>query len=503
MEKARIDLHQSITRGRHPFPTLTPMKLFQKGSVVLLTLGLLFPVSTEAVTDVRQFGAVGDGMHDDTTAFEKLIQSPDFNGELVISPGTYRLTRTLEFPLTETGWISVRGTSGSVLLMDGPGPAIRFVGSHQGTADPGSVKPPVWEKERMPSVTDLTFTGGHPEADAIEARRTMQLTLRGLHVRGMRHGVHLVERNRNVILSDCHFYENSGIGLFLDHVNLHQINVSNCHISYNRGGGVVVLGGDVRNLHIGTSDLEGNQDPMGAPTSNVLIDTDAPGGSIGEVAITGCTIQHSHTAPGSANIRILGPGAVRNFTEETRDGNITITGNVLSDVGVNIHLRQFRGVAITGNTLWKGYERNLLVEDCIQVTVSGNVMDRNPRYGYGDGNDALLGVRFQSCRDVLFASNSLRGSSHPEGALVFQDCSWVQVQGCQILDGAGRGLGVSGCHQVRVTDCTLGHRENPGLPPLEVTRSTGIWILNNLLLSRSNPVPPGDATWQGNRVTQP
>jgi hypothetical protein len=51
--------------------------------------------------------------------------------------------------------------------------------------------------------------------------------------------VHLTTRNRNVLISACHFYHNTGVGVFYDHVNLHQSNIVGSHISYNGGGGVV------------------------------------------------------------------------------------------------------------------------------------------------------------------------------------------------------------------------------------------------------------------------
>ena len=36
------------------------------------------------------------------------------------------------------------------VVMDGPGPAFRFVGTHDGSAAPGDFKPDVWERQRMP-----------------------------------------------------------------------------------------------------------------------------------------------------------------------------------------------------------------------------------------------------------------------------------------------------------------------------------------------------------------
>ena len=78
----------------------------------------------------------------------------------------------------------------------------------------------------------------------------MQAILSGLLIRNVRHGVHLVDRNRNVVISESHVYHNTGVGIYLDGVNLHQINVIGCHISYNRLSGIRVERSEVRNLQI-------------------------------------------------------------------------------------------------------------------------------------------------------------------------------------------------------------------------------------------------------------
>ncbi|MCH8923780.1 MAG: lamin tail domain-containing protein, partial [Planctomycetes bacterium] len=85
-----------------------------------------------------------------------------------------------------------------------------------------------------------------------------------------------------------------------------------------------------------------------------------------------------------------GGSVTRSFASDELAGpggsvNVTITGNVLSDVMVNIHLRDCRSVAITGNTLWKGYQHNLLIEGCSNVVIGPNCFDRNPRYGPHNG----------------------------------------------------------------------------------------------------------------------
>lgn len=73
----------------------------------------------------------------------------------------------------------------------------------------------------------------------------MRITISRVVVRECRHAVHLTTRNRNVLISACHFYNNRGIGVFYDNVNLHQSNIVGCHISYCGGGGVVSHGGNI------------------------------------------------------------------------------------------------------------------------------------------------------------------------------------------------------------------------------------------------------------------
>ena len=74
----------------------------------------------------------------------------------------------------------------------------------------------------MPIVSGIEILGNHEEADGIELVQTVGAIVKGVSVRWCRHGIHLVNRNRNVIVSNCHLYENSGVGVYLDDVNLHR-----------------------------------------------------------------------------------------------------------------------------------------------------------------------------------------------------------------------------------------------------------------------------------------
>lgn len=403
----------------------------------------------------------GDGQ-DDTAAIQSAIDAG--HGAIEFQRGVYRLTQTVTIDLDQVGWTSLSGNGVAQFRMESPGPAFHFVGTHDGTASPKTVKDNVWDRQRTPMVDGIEILGRHPQACGIEASGTMQLTLTRVVVRKAKHAIHLTRRNRNVTLSECHLYENTGIGVFMDRLNLHQINIANCHISYNSGGGVVARESEIRNLQIGTCDIEGNMgDPESEPTANVWLDS--TGTSVGEVAIVGCTIQHTHDALDSANIRINGWSNERPFTEERRTGNITIADNVLSDVGVNLDLYGVRGITITGNTLWKGYEANVIAENCTEMVFSGNLYDRNPRYHYSDGAKAKLGVQLKRCNHVTINGDHYGGDvvDHP-AVLDLNDCDSVNINGCTFARFTGFGIVAENVRFGQITGCLFtgtGDRAEP------------------------------------------
>lgn len=431
-------------------------------------------------TSVRSFGAVGDGKTDDTVAIQAAIDSRA--GVVRLPRGVYRTTKTLQIHLNDVGPTSIVADGPATIVMDGPGPAIRFIGTHEGTADPTTFQETVWRNQRAPMVDGLEIVGEHVDARGIEATGTMQLTMTRVVLRKLLHGIHLVSRNRNVIISNCHIYENRGIGIYYDNVNLHQSNIIGCHISYNDAGGVVIRGGDVRNVQIGTCDIEGNMgNPQSDSTANVLLDSS--GGSIGEVTIVGCTIQHAHNAPESANIRINGQSTARPFTDETRHGNITISDNVLSDVQVNIDIMNTRGATITGNTIWKGYTANLRVHNSTSLVVSNNVFDRNPRYHYGDGSSARLGLTFTSCHGCTVNGNHIEKVGDTSAAMAIHDCNQFNITNNTILACNPCGLLLENVSHSRISDCLIRDADPSSKQPLSlrVTGGSGNMIVDNLL----------------------
>src|SRR5690606_1257459 len=263
-----------------------------------------------------------------------------------------------------------------------------------------------------------------------------------------------------------------------DEVNLHQSNITGCHISYNLGGGIVSRGGNVRNIHITGCDIESNMGKEDPPTANVLIDCSTSLSGTAEVAITGCTIQHNHASPDSANIRILGRGKQEGGIRRERWGNVTVTGNILSDVMANLHLRDCRGVAVSGNTFWKGFRHNLLLENCSNIAVGSNIFDANPNY---DGSTVSKNsLEVTGCEDCTFTGLQITGVQGSAGLLV-EDSRRINISGCTILDCDKVGLLLRNVSYSRVSGCLIRNdRNNSGFTPFEMVGGEGNLVENEL-----------------------
>ncbi len=454
-------------------------------ALVLLAASPVAAQSNAAGAPATTHGSTGDGKTDDTAAVQRAV---DAGGAVRFARGTYRLTSTVVVDLDRTGFVSLNGDGVARFVMEGAGPAFKFIGTHGGTADPKSLKSEIFARQRTPMVDGIEIVGAHPEADGIEATGTMQLTITRVAVHEARHGIHLTVRNRNVIISDCHLYHNTGIGVFYDNVDLHQSNIIGSHISYNAGGGVVTRGGGVRNLHIGTSDIESNMTPEAPPTANVLID--CTGGSTAEVSIVGCTIQHN-PSPGAANVRFIGKGKPRAPGDDTQWGHLTIADNVLSDVELNIDLQHVRGAVITGNTFGGGYEHDLLVTNCSNIAVGSNTFDRNPPYYRGKAEAAKGGIVFRNSRDITLTGMHIDGVRRHPAAVIIEDGDTFNISGCTILDSDGAGLLLKNTSNSLITGCIIADRrvDRAPAPSIRMEGGKDNTLANNKLAQESETVP--------------
>ena len=411
------------------------------------------------MANVRDYGAVGDGVSDDTAALEHAVNDGD--GLLVFPRGEYRISRTLRVNLSRSRRTGIDGSGGTArIVMTGPGPAISIVGSHDKTADPTDVAATVWDAERMPTVRSIEITTTHPEADGIRLEGFFQATITGVLLRNVRHGIHVVRQGRNLLVSHCHIYRCTGAGVYFQEANLHQAVVASSHVSYCRLGGVRIEGGEIRNLQITGNDIEYNTNrSIGLPgadaeaTAEILVDCRE--GTIREGTIASNTIQAT-ASPGGANIRFLGTA--------DRVGMWTIAGNVIGSQSVNVHLVGAAGVAISGNYIYGGHERNIFVERSRLIAIGSNVIGHNP-----DHRDPPIaaGIRFEDCHDSsltgVLVQDAIAGRGGgrdtaavaKEATVELVRCRRMNLSGCQILDPLAIGLLVEDCHDTLVSGCTI------------------------------------------------
>lgn len=424
------------------------------------------------MSNVRDFGAAGDGKADDTGAIEHAIKAGD--GIVEFPRGDYRLTRSIVVNLRENSRFALHGHGGTArLIMAGAGPAISLVGMHTASADPAGFKPEVWQRERMPTVSEIEILGAHPQADGIRIEGVMQPTLTGLLIREVRTAVHIAKRARNVLVSHCHIYKNTGVGIHLDGVNLHQTIISGSHISYCRLGGIRIDGNsEIRNLQITGNDIEYNNNRAhgvpgadAVPTAEIYIDTGT--GSVREGTIASNTLQATYS-PGGANIRFIG----RSPQENHKVGLWTIAGNLIGSQDNNVHLTSARGMTISGNVIYSGHGRNLLIENSRNIVVGANVFDHNPDY---NDKEICTGIRLVDSVDCSLSGLVIQDcqAGQPtikeavplvrEALIEVVRCRRINVSGVQVLEGAPFGIALDECSDTLITGCTVLDGRTPKL----------------------------------------
>jgi parallel beta helix pectate lyase-like protein/pectate lyase-like protein len=446
------------------------------------------------MSNVRNFGAKGDGKTDDTAALSHAVQQGD--GHLLFPRGEYVISEPLYVPLEQVGRFAIDGLQAK-LIMTGPGPALHLVGTHKKTAQPEDFVPGVWQKERMPWLRGLEIVGSHPAADGIRLEGVMQPTLQGLLIRRCRHGVHLTKRDRNVVIADCHIYDNSGVGVFFDKVNLHQTNIHGNHISYCKQGGIKIIGSEIRNLQICSNDIEYNYDAKVEGCADVCFDCRE--GTVREGTIVGNTIQ-AKQSPGGANIRLIGVGK----SDPNAVGLLAITGNLLGSQETVLHLRSCRGVVVSGNAIYSGYHRAIWAEDAEHLVIGSNSIDHNPEYR-GKSTDTIL---LEHCRNValtgLVHQHTLEAMVEADASVLVRECENVNLTGCQIIHARKHGVDVHHCRQVRIADCTIqGRAADDGyLSAVQVDAgSSRVMVVNNFLAkgaAGSLQMPEAAGTAMGN-----
>lgn len=149
---------------------------------------------------VAEFGAIGDGVTDDSAAIQAAINAAA-GGELFIPPGTYLINTTLVLP--NGGNIALRGVLGQSILVAGPSlsASSRLLVSYSiaGTID-------VFEHANV-TIDGLTFDGADTTrtVSLVRLGKTARLRVSHCEFRDSPHGGLAIGGCRGIRVEACHF----------------------------------------------------------------------------------------------------------------------------------------------------------------------------------------------------------------------------------------------------------------------------------------------------------
>ena len=404
-------------------------------------------VSEKSVVD---FGAVGNGENDDTAAIQAAVDSKA--GGVYFSKGVYRISKPITVDFTKVGWTSILGNGATKIIMAGPGPAFHLIGTHHESADPRYVKEEVWQNERMPHISGFEIQGEHPESEGILAEKTMQPIFTNLLINKCKIGIHFITCNRNIIITNCHIYNNDEYGLFLDNVDLHQAVFSNNHISFNKKAGICTIGGFINNLQIVSNNIEYNFDvdhfKEKKNTADILMDLQPKKSLCIQGSIVGNTIQSIYQAPGGANIRIIGADRV--------GGMFAISGNLIGNRENGIHLVKCRGVSVSGNMMYSHMNYSFNIEECGNIVIGDNAMDYNSSRKKKSTQDT---IKINKCKGVslngIILEDNVQYNKDSDYAIDIEDSEDVSIGNCQVLDPTYRGIKIRDSKRCKVVNSTI------------------------------------------------
>ena len=184
----------------------------------------------------------------------------------------------------------------------------------------------------------------------------------------------------------------------------------------------------------------------------------------------GNTIQ-ARPSPGGANVRFVGLGA----DNINKAGLWTISGNLIGSQITNIHIRYCRGIVISGNSIYSGHGRNIVVEHSGYITVGPNSFDYNPGYRAEQLVTLGDGVVFDHCFGCNLTgavlSDTRAGTAEQGGAVEIRHSRAIAVTACQIINPRHRGIEMTDVEACRVSGCTI--RAEPGSSMQQAIRLTG------------------------------
>lgn len=307
---------------------------------------------------VDSYGAVGDGITDDTQAIQKAFNVSN-GGLIYFSPNKkYNVSGSINMRVEK-----VRGIVGNNarIHLTADVVAINVIGTHDGSANPNMTTKFVMENEMTPFIDNLRFYSDTLIGTAISVKNTFGLHIKDCNIVNMKNGIEYSEINRNGIIESVQIWHMSGYGIGFMEADFHQMNINSCHISYCVYA-IRSINSDLFNLQITGNDIECNKTNK-INVENLILIT---GGRLEGLNVVGNNLE-DHWASNDYLIKIITTLNTQLHFVGNEIGNSS-SGTFWINGGNGVNISSNTDTTSRGNFI--GFH---LTQDLTNVIIDGNV----------------------------------------------------------------------------------------------------------------------------------
>ena len=261
--------------------------------------------------------------NDDTAALQDAFDNARGTIQLEAHK-VYRITSSLVVDIAKAKFIA---GNMATIVVDGDFEGIIWKGSLTQSANAEALDRKIARNEMNPILCALRITNPMEVlGTGLVIDGCMSPCLLACNINYMKRGIAFRNINRNVILNASSIYACHEYGIHFERTcNLHQINITGCHISYCDKN-IYGDNADIFNIQITGSDIETSSYPAGA-TCNIHFDQSETG-VLEDLELVGNTIEDHYL---TNSMVILNGG-----TNASRISCVTIAGNVTGNSGGTI-----------------------------------------------------------------------------------------------------------------------------------------------------------------------
>lgn len=315
------------------------------GLVIGYSLATTKSVEKSNHIEIHKYGAIGDGKTDDTLAFQKAFEE---SGVISLeSNKTYLISETVVMDLSKIK--GIQGNNAKILLKTDI-PAFHITGNKvdDGAEPPSNVG---LEDEFAAVIEGLHVYSNNHQGTALVLDGTFGVNISNSHFYSLKSGIELINKNRNVIITENHIWDMTDYGIHYNNTNTHQSIIANNHISYAKVA-LLFENGDVHNTQLNSNDIEIGHSESGATLSAVQVIANELNSQFSQAQIVGNTIEdHFHATEGILNFYAenFDPSKI-GADDVPYIGMIELVGNEFSGSSKAMVLENSNDLIINANT---------------------------------------------------------------------------------------------------------------------------------------------------------